>query len=195
MTADSGRPDVHERARFSFRPGEFVRVAGPPMGYTIERKVDARRIDHLIIQVRAGGFGLLEIALNTYSLRSLNVGSDPRLRVAVVSSHWSALPPAGVSRSGGLNYSTLEVKNRIVFQELARSTLEFLMIEKLNRSQLIEGWGEFYLRVHSGIHQVHSRRASRAVPADYLERDGAIRFYFKQNGLAELLLFKFCGQA
>lgn len=194
MTADSGRPDVHERARFSFRPGEFVRVAGPPMGYAIERKVDARRIDHLIIQVRAGGFGLLEIALNTYSLRSLNVGSDPRLRVAVVSSHWSALPPAGVSRSGGLNYSTLEVKNRIVFQELARPTLESLVIEKLNRSQLIEGWGEFYLRVHSGIHQVHSRRASRAVPADYLERDGAIRFYFRQNGLAELLLFKFCGQ-
>ena len=68
------------------------------------------------------------------------------------------------------------------------------MIEKLNRSLLIEGWGEFYLRVHSGIHQVHSRRASRAVPADYPERDGAIRFYFKQNGLAELLLFKFCGQ-
>jgi hypothetical protein len=187
-------PDIHERARASFHPGEFVRVAGPPTGYTIERKADARRIDHLIIQVRAGGFGLLEIALNTYSLRSLNVGSDPRLRVAIVSSHWSALPPAGVSRSGGLNYSTLEVKNRIVYRELARPTLESLVIEKLNRSLLIEGWGEFYLRVHSGIHQVHSRRASCAVPADYLERDGAIRFYFKQNGLAELLLFKFCGQ-
>jgi len=194
MTAESGRPDVHKRARSSFRPGEFVRIAGPPIGYTIERKADARRIDHLIIQVRAGGFGVLEIALNTYSLRSLNVGYDPRLRVAVFSSHWSALPPAGVSRSGGLNYSTLEVKNRIVYRELARPTLESLVIEKLNRSLLVEGWGEFYLRVHSGIHQVHSRRASHAVPADYLERDGAIRFYFKQNGLAELLLFKFCGQ-
>jgi len=194
MTADSGRPDVHERAHASFRPGEFVRVAGPPIGYHIERKADVRRIDHLTILVQAGGFGALGIALNTYSLRSLNAGYAPQLRIAVLSSHWSVLPPAGVSRSGGLSYSTLEVKNPIVYRELARPTLESLLIEKLNRSLLIEGWGEFYVRIHSGIHQVHSRRASCAVPADYLERDGAIRFYFKQNGLAELLLFKFCGQ-
>jgi len=32
------------------------------------------------------------------------------------------------------------------------------------------------------------------VPADYLGRDGAIRFYYEQNALTELLFLKFCGQ-
>ncbi len=171
-----------------------MRVAGSPNGYSIERKLDMRRIDHLTILVRAGIFGPIEIALNTYSLRSLSAGHNPRIRVAVFSSHWNALPPAGVSRSGGLNYSALEAKNRIAYRELKRKALESLLIEKLRRAVLVEGWGEFYVRVHPGIHQVHSRRASCAVPADYLGRDGAIRFYYEQNALAELLFLKFCGQ-
>jgi len=195
MTAKAGRiPDFHDRAGASFLRGEFVRVAGSPSGYSIERKIDTRRIDHLTILIRAGIFGTIEIALNTYSLRSLNAGHNPRIRVAVLSSPWSALPPAGVSRSGGLDYSTLEAKNQIAYRELERKALESVLIEKLGRAMLVEGWGEFYVRVHPGIHQVHSRRASCAVSADYLGRDGAIRFYFKQNALAELLFLKFCGQ-
>lgn len=176
------------------QPGEFARVAGTPIGYTIEQNADAQRIDHLSILVRAGGFGTVEIALNTFSLRSFNAGFDGRVRVAVVSSNWSALPPAGVSRSGGLDYSTLEANNRIVYRELERPVLESLLVEKLDRALLFEGWGEFYKRVHPGIHQVHSRRASCTVSADYRERDGAIRFYFEKHAVAELLLFKFCGQ-
>jgi hypothetical protein len=105
MTAKSGRvPDSHDRAVATFRRGEFVRVAGSPSGYNMERKLDTRRIDHLTILIRAGIFGTIEIALNTYSLRSLNAGHNPRIRVAVLSSHWTALPPAGVSRSGGFNF-------------------------------------------------------------------------------------------
>jgi hypothetical protein len=176
------------------QPGEFVRVAGPPISYTIERKRDKRRIDHLTILVHAGNFGAVEIALNTYSLQSLNAGHDPRIRVAVVSSSWDALPPTGVSRSAGLDYSALEAKNQIVYRELERKALETLLIEKLGRAVLVEAWGEFYIRVHPGIHQVHSRRASFGVPTDYLERDGAIRFYYKQSAPAELLFLKFCGQ-
>jgi hypothetical protein len=50
MTAKSGRvPDSHDRAGAFFRRGEFVRVAGSPNGYSIERKLDTRRIDHLTI--------------------------------------------------------------------------------------------------------------------------------------------------
>ena len=92
-------PDFHDRAGGSFRRGEFMRVAGWPNGYSIERKLDMRRIDHLTILVRAGIFGPIEIALNTYSLRSLSAGHNPRIRVAVFSSHWNALPPAGVSEA------------------------------------------------------------------------------------------------
>ena len=36
-------------------------------------------------------------------------------------------------------------------------------------------------------------RASCSVPRDLIGRDGAIRFYF-DDGHAELLLFKYCGQ-
>jgi hypothetical protein len=36
-------------------------------------------------------------------------------------------------------------------------------------------------------------RASCSVRRDYTGRDGAIRFYF-DDGRAELLLFKYCGQ-
>jgi hypothetical protein len=177
-----------------FERGEFVRVAGPPVGYTIEENADARRIDHLNVLVRAGSFGTVEISLNTFSFRNLNAGFDARIRVAVFSSNWTALPPPGLSRSGALNYSILETNNQLVYQELERPNLESLLIGKIDRALLIEGWGEFYVRAHRGIHQVHSRRASCAVSEDYLERDGAIRFYFKQNSKAELLLFKFCGQ-
>jgi hypothetical protein len=124
-------PDFHDRAGASFRRGEFVRVAGSPGGYSIERKLDPRHIDHLTILIRTGIFGTIEIALNTYSLRSLNAGHNPRIRVAVLSSHWSALPPAGVSRSGGLDYSGLEAMNRIAYRELERKALESVLIEKL----------------------------------------------------------------
>jgi hypothetical protein len=171
-----------------------VRVTGPPIGYTIEKNPDARRTDHLNIRVRAGNFGTIEIALNTLSRRNLNAGFDARISVGVFSSNWMALPPAGVSRSAGLDYSVVEANNSIVYRELERPTLESLLIEKIDRAMLIEGWGEFYMRAHRGIHQVHSRRASCAVSEDYLGRDGAIRFYYKQDPGAELLLFKFCGQ-
>jgi hypothetical protein len=176
------------------RPGEFARVAGAPVGYTIEQNPDGRRIDHFRILVRAGNFEPVEIVLNTFSLRSFNAGFDGRVRLGLLSSKWIALPPAGVSRTGGIDYSSLEAHNRIVFRQFERPALESLLIEKVDRALFIEGWGEFYKRLHPGIHQIHSRRTSRAVAADYLGRDGAIRFYFKQNSLAELLLFKFCGQ-
>ena len=45
-----------------------------------------------------------------------------------------------------------------------------------------------------GIHQLHSRRGSHAVPKDHLGRDGAVQFYFAESQRSELLLFKFAGQ-
>ena len=57
-----------------------------------------------------------------------------------------------------------------------------------------QAWGDLYIREHPGIHQVHSRRASCAVPRDIVGRDGALRFYFGRDTVCETLLFKFCGQ-
>jgi hypothetical protein len=175
--------------------GEFARVGGPPVGYTIKHNPDANRIDHLTITVRAGQFGVVAIALSTYSIRSLNAGCDPRIRLANIVSIWNQLPPAGLSLSAGLDYSVLEAQHAVVYREYERLALEALLIEKINRAAFIEGWGEFYVRVHLGIHQVHSRRASNAIRTNYVGRDGALRFYFQQNTTAELLLFKFSGQA
>lgn len=176
------------------QPGEFARVAGAPVGYTIEQNPDARRIDHLTILIRAESFGTLEIALNTFSLPSFNAGFDGRIRLGIVSSNWSVLPPPGISRSGGIDYSSVEANNHIVYHAIERPMLESILIQKLERALFVEAWGEFYNRVHPGIHQIHSRRASCTVSADFSERDGAVRFYFRRNSLAELLLFKFSGQ-
>ena len=82
----------------------------------------------------------------------------------------------------------------MTYLEYERPALEALLTEKARRAILVEAWGELYVRNHLGIHQVHSRRASCSVPKEYLGRDGAIRFYFP-NATAEMLLFKYCGQA
>ena len=74
-----------------------------------------------------------------------------------------------------------------------RPALEVLLTEKTRRALFIEAWGELYVRIHLGLHQVHSRRASCSVLTDYVGRDGAIRFYYPDR-TAELLLFKYCGQ-
>lgn len=192
---------VRKKAR-SFSPGlhlaaergKIVRVGGDSVGYRLESNPDTRRIDHLTITVRAANFGIAEIALNTYSLRNLDAGFDPRIRVAIVPSTWATLPPAGISPSVGLDYSSFEATNRIVYREFERKSLEEMLIAKVKSALFIEGWGELYLEPRIGIHQVHSRRASSAVPTNHLGRDGAVRFYFKDAFLAELLLLKFSGQ-
>lgn len=46
-----------------------------------------------------------------------------------------------------------------------------------------------------GIHQVHRRRASSNVPTNYVGRDGALRFYFREGFSSEMVLFKYFGQS
>jgi hypothetical protein len=190
----SNKLSPERRAEVSFRHGEFVRVAGPPIGYTIEQNADASRIDHLTVLVRATGYGTAAITLNTLSIRNLRAGYDPRIRLGIFTGTWVVLPPAGITSSASLDYAIPERIQPIAYQEVERSMLENMLIERTSRAAFIEGWGEFYVRRHPGIHQVHSRRASCAVPADYVGHDGAIRFYFEKENLTELLLFKFCGQ-
>jgi hypothetical protein len=143
--------------------------------------------------VRAGRFGVLRITLNTSSLRNRDLGFDSRISVGILESSWSQLPVADVVTSEPFDYATIAAPDTVRFQQYERTALESRIAQEVDRALFVEGWGELYVRGHSGIHQVHSRRASHAFKTDYLGRDGAVRFYFKE-GRAEMLLFKFYGQ-
>jgi hypothetical protein len=95
----------------------------------------------------------------------------------------------------GLNYTGLEAETRLTYELMERRTLENLLSAKCRRAIFLEAWGAFYLRAGLGIHQVHSRRASCSVRTDHVGRDGAIRFFYRENSTTEMLLFKYCGQA
>ena len=150
-------------------------------------------IDHFWITLGTGTGESIRIALSTHSRQNAADGFDPRMRVGIVTSPWKELPVAGLAKSSGLDYHALESASPVTYVEYERPALEHLLIGKTSNAILIEAWGELYVRTHLGIHQVHSMRASCSVLRDYVGRDGAIRFYF-DDGHAELLLFKYCGQ-
>ncbi len=135
----------------------------------------------------------IRIALSTHSRQNAAAGFDPRIRLGIQTSTWKKLPTAGLVKSPALDYHSIEAASPVTYIEYERPALETLLIDKATPAIFIEAWGELYVRTHVGIHQVHSMRASCSVPRDYVGRDGAIRFYF-DDGHAELLLFKYCGQ-
>lgn len=173
--------------------GQFVRVAGEPAGFGIEHERDPERIDHAWISVHAGRFGVLRITLNTSSLHNRDLGFDPRVYVGILDSNWTQLPIADVATSEPVDYARISASQPVRFRQYDRRPLEELIAAKVEHALSVEGWGELYVRGHSGIHQVHSRRGSYAFKTDHVGRDGAVRFYFLE-GHAEMLLFKFYGQ-
>ncbi len=173
----------------------YVVVAGEVASAVVEEEEDERKIDHVWITVRAGDFGRVDISLSTASRQSRALGFDPRVRVGSIRSSWTELPPPGVRPiTGPLDYAALEGEHSLQYTPLERTALEHLLIDKARRAIFVEGWGEFYIRAHIGIHQIHSRRASNAVPRDVIGKDGAIRFYFREGNASEMLLFKYDGQ-
>jgi hypothetical protein len=171
-----------------------MHVAGVPIAFAAETDGVPANIDHFWITVGTGGGELVRIALSTHSRQNAAAGFDPRVRVGVVTSAWRELPAAGMTGCRGLDYQEIEAAGPVTYIDYERPALEILLAEKTGRALFIEAWGELYVRNHLGIHQVHSRRASCSVLQDYKGRDGAIRFYYKDNGTAEMLLFKYCGQ-
>jgi hypothetical protein len=175
------------------RQGEFLRAAGEPIAFAADTDRVPSNIDHFWITLRIGSGDPLRVALSTHSRQNARAGFDPRVRVAVVVSAWSELPAAGLHACARLDYREIESSQLVSYLEYERPALEALLMDKTGRAIFVEAWGEFYVRNHIGLHQVHSRRASCSVPKDYVGRDGAVRFYFR-DGAAEMLLFKFCGQ-
>jgi hypothetical protein len=186
------RPQT-KRTDFKLNHGDIVHVAGTPITFAAEIDAAPANIDHFWITIGFGNGDPIRISLSTHSRQSAAAGLDPRIRLGIVASSWTELPPAGFEKSAGLDYRAIERASPVTYVEQARPALEILLADKANRAAFIEAWGELYVRTHIGIHQVHSMRASSSVPRDFIGRDGAIRFYFS-DGQSELLLFKYCGQ-
>ena len=184
----------NKRADFALRADEFVVGAGELVSFEREAGAAPGKTDHFWITIGAGNFGRLRISISTYSLKHAADGFDPRMRVGVMASTWSELPASGIFPAAGLNYADLERASPIGYREMERPALEELLAAKASRAFFAEAWGALYLRDRLGIHQVHSRRASCSVRTDRVGRDGAVRFYYRENAAAEMLLFKYCGQ-
>ena len=178
----------------SYPADEFLLGAGEPIGFQVESDIDSRKIDHVWVTIHAGRFGPLRVSINTYSLKHAADGFDPRMRVGVLTSSWSELPASGIFPVAGLDYVELERAQAIGYREMERTALETMLKARADRAIFVEAWGAFYRRDRLGIHQVHSRRASCSVRTDYVGRDGALRFYYREDSAAEMLLFKYCGQ-
>ena len=172
----------------------YVTVVGEVAAVAVEEEEDERKIDHVWITVRAGEFGRLQISLSTCSRQSRAAGFDARIRVGILTSRWEELPPAGVREIAPLDYRVLESAEHIHYTPYERSTVEQMVVTRARRAMCVEAWGDFYVRAHIGVHQIHSRRASHAVPRDLVGRDGAIQFYYREANHREMLLFKFDGQ-
>lgn len=172
----------------------YVRVAGEIAAVAVETDEDDRKVDHVWITVRAGEWGRVQISLSTCSRYSRAAGIDPRLRVGSISSVWQELPDAGVSEPAPLDYAIVESREHVDYEPHERESVEEMLVTRARRAVFVEAWGDFYIRSHVGVHQIHSRRASFAMTRDVVGRDGAVQFYYRDPNVSEMMLFKFAGQ-
>lgn len=170
----------------------LVRAVGRILGAEVEFHQNPLDVDHVWIWIDVGGE--LLVSVNTRSKRNLLAGFDPRIRVGMVRSTWDELPPVGAHPCGGMDYVEIEACSNVFFEHYEREGLEKLLLSSAEEAFLLEIWGAPYRHRREGIHQIHSRRASCAVPEDITGRDGALKFYFERDRRSLQLLFKFCGQ-
>jgi hypothetical protein len=174
---------------------DFVHAAGSDLTTRLEHHPDPAQIDHLWIGMDTGGPDRMTVSVNTQSKRNLDAGFDARIRVGILRGTWRNLPPRGVSACRGFDYADLERGTNIYYEHHDRTALEKLLQDSVSRAILLDAWGTPYHHKRlPGLHQIHSRRASRAVPVDITNRDGALQFYFSEDQATALFLFKFCGQ-
>ena len=191
MAKPDARTLLYERIRT--RPAKFVHVRGVP--YTVTREIaeNPAAADHIHLTLEVPPYGRLRAAVNTFSRLNRDAGFDPRIRVGIVSSTYEKKPEPGLEELPGQDYAQLEAILPIAYEHYDHEPLAELLMEKMKRAIRADVWGELYARDHLGIHQIHCRRASCAVATDLHNRDGALQLYYPDN-VAELLLFKFCGQ-
>jgi len=191
MPKPDARTLLYERIRT--RPAKFVHVRGVPYTVAHETAENPEDADHIYLTLEVPPYGRLRAAVNTFSRFNRNAGFDPRVRLGIVTSTYEKKPEPSLEELPGQDYAQLEAILPIAYEPYDREPLSVLLMEKMKRAIRAEIWGELYARDHLGIHQIHSRRASCAVPADLRNRDGALQLYYPDS-VSELLLFKFCGQ-
>ncbi len=185
-------PDA--RAELIAQRGKFVRIAGEPAEIGYETGPDPLRNDHVWVTIRAGRYGRLRIAINTFSLINFNKGFDGQVRIGIARETCEGRPEPGVFACAGFDYAKIEADNKVSYELCVQERAQALIAERVSAAVFIEAWGDLYARNGIGIHQVHSRRSSCAVPLDITGRDGAVRFHSSTEPICETMLFKFCGQ-
>lgn len=180
--------NVHE---WHFQP---VRVVGRPIRMEVEWNPNPATLDHFWITISVAGIGPVLLTVNTSSMRNRRAGFDDRIRVGRVRSRFYRPPMGGMSRARLLNYQSIEENSNVFYEYYERLELEDLLREQTEKATWVQAWGVAFARNTLGVHQIHSRRASCAVAEDLVKMDGALRFYRSDEGVAEMLLMKFCGQ-
>jgi len=191
----------HRRGPHLFRDlrTPLVHVVGDHVKADIEGgRSDSR--DHVWISLDPGLSVRVTVSVNTFSIRNGDAGFDPRVRLGILRGSWTSLPERGISECGRFRYEEIPGFGSVEFVPTERSLLERGILERVQRTRLLEVWGTPYHREAPGIHNIHSRRGSCAMPESLDGRDGALRFYFGggegsgESGWTETLLLKFCGQ-
>lgn len=174
----------------------FVHAVGGDLHVRVEQHRDPAAVDHVWMTMDAGSAGRVFVSVNTVSKRNRDAGFDPRVRVGMVrEGRWKDLPDRGAEACEGFDYAEVEGRANVYFEHYERVRLEGLLLATTHRAAALEVWGTpYHRRYRAGIHQIHSRRPSCAVPDDLANRDGALRFYFGSDRTSALFLFKFCGQ-
>jgi len=170
------------------------RAVGLPLYGEIEPHPNPLKIDHVWLMLDIGLDQPLKLAINTISIRNRDAGFDSRVRVGIHREPYSTLPLIGLYPHPGLDYSFFEATHNVFYEHYEHHALENLLVDRIRAAVLVEVWGELYAQRNIGIHQIHCRRASCAVPVDLQREDGALKFFFAEDNLCETLLFKFCGQ-
>lgn len=176
------------------RRDRFTHVVGRPGHVEVERSHDERRVDHVWMNVEVAPVGSVRASINTRSLKNLHAGFEDRVKVGLVRGTYEALPQAGIYDAEPCSYADVESRENVFYQWEEQRVIEQLITTRAITAIWVEIWGELYVRGHIGIHEIHCRRASCAVPNEVVGRDGALRFYFERDSATELLLFEFCGQ-
>ncbi|MDQ2659002.1 MAG: hypothetical protein M3Y03_01130 [Verrucomicrobiota bacterium] len=112
------------------RRGEFVSVAGQIESWLVEQSPDPRKVDHVWLEVRAGGEGLIRVALSTCSLKNRDAGFDPRVRLGSIVLPWTELPTFGVRTAPPLDYAVIEATTSVVYLEHEQAALEKALVRQ-----------------------------------------------------------------
>ena len=160
----------------------------------IEYNSHESRVDHVWITLQVSESGQMRAAVNTLSRLNRDAGFDERVRMGVVRETWETLPEPGVFECDGLDYDWIESRTNVFYEFRTKPEMEGLLTRKAETAVLIEVWGDIYAHNHAGVHQIHSRHASCAIPRNLAGRDGALKFYYGEEQSSEMLLLKFCGQ-